>query len=346
MKLTKNYILNGVHLKDKTTIYECKKLEECIIATGKCKDDHVFLVKNRDRAYCPRGSIIHDFVNNSVERVMFLDLETAYNEGIYYNHTTGTVGCLMNTALSVQEDEEMKKLVSKNKTRSPDGINIDTLLSYGDFDKIEEAILSKKCTITGHTFLLEIQKDGTLKSKKFEIIIIKDEEDIEDESKDIRIESGDINMEELAVRTNHAYLLKNIKDKEDNIVDVGYTISDDYLSSLMRKINTEVELADEEIRHKYTIEEILHVLKKKKEKFDSPNNTNRDLYKDDGKGNNIGLRTTGQIGIDLTTKTFYYDNMYNKSEVLMVLNKMPKETTPIISIKLLGESQPTEFVDY
>jgi len=345
MKLTKNYILNGVHLKDKTTIYECKKLEECIIATGKCKDDHVFLVKNRDRAYFPRCSIIHDYVNNSVERVMFLDLETAYNEGIYYNHETGNVGCLMNTTLSVQEDEKMKKLVSKSKTRCLDGIKVDVLLSYGDFDRIADGLLSDKDTIAGHTFLLELQKDGTLKSKKFEIII-KNEEEGNEEIKDVKIESGDINMEELAVRTNHSYLLKDVKDREGNIIDVGYTISDDYLSSVMRKINTEVELADEKTRHSYTIEEILHILKKKKEKFDSPNNTNRDLYKDDGEGNNIGLRTTGQIGIDLTTKTFYYDNIYNKSEILMVLNKMPKEITPIISIKLLGGSQPTEFVDY
>jgi hypothetical protein len=347
MKLNKNYIIEGKRIKAGAKLH---LMNECIIVAGRCKDDHVFLTKNRDRSYFPRGSIVHDFVNLKVERIMFFDIETAWGEGLIYNHETGVTIGLENTALSISDDENMKKIVSKNKTRSPDGINIDYLLSLGDYDKITEAILNKDHAITGHTFLVEISKEGKIRSHKFEVITLvsKDTKDLPEDEQELElvIAEGDINIEELAVRTNHAYLLKNTVDKEGNPVDVGYTISDDYLSSLQRKITAETKLADESIRKTYDIKKIMDVLKQKDYEFDSPLNTNRDLYKANEEGANIGLRTTGQIGLDLTAKTFYYDNVFKKSEIIMVLNKMPKDVKPKLKVLLLGQNETTEVVDY
>jgi len=347
VKISKNYIIEGYSIKSGANI---QPIRECIITTGRCKNDHIFIVKNRDRAYYPRGTIIHDYTKNDVERVLLLDLETAWNEGLIYNHKTKTTISIFNTALSVQDDENMKKLVSKNKTRSPDGVNIDFLLSLGDYDTIKENILNKKHAITGHTFLVELTDTNEARAHKFEIIAIETKEskekDDENREYDLLIKDGEINLNELAVRTNHAYLLKDTFDDDGNPIDVGYTTSDDYLSSLQRKLTVETKLADETLRKTYDIQKVMDILKQKDYNFDSPLNTNRDLYKDDGEGNNIGLRTTGQLAVDLTTKTFYYDNMFNKSEILMVLNKMPDNIKPKLKVVLLGTNNTTENYDY
>lgn len=354
MKLitTKSHFIEGTLVQKGTPIQvvskprKKEKLTECIIATSKCKNDHIFLVKARDRAYHPKGIILHDF-KEGVERVMFLDTITGYNEGMYYNHNTDCVGACLNTALSVTEDEKMGKMVSKSKVKSPDGVAIDNLMLMGDFEKISESITSEENAITGHTFLLELDKKNNLKARKFEIINTKKPEaDGEEEEVNWIIETGDLNLDDLAIRTNHSYLLpQNLVGDEDQNIQVGYTVADSYVSSLMRKTGAEEQLKDDELRKKMTVPEVMETLKKKKYEFDDPNNTNRDCYEADEDGINIGLRTTAILGVDLTDKTFYYDNVYNKSTILMILNKVPEGTKTKLKIKLLN-SEAEEVIDY
>lgn len=276
-------------------------LNECIIATGKCKSKNIFIVKHRDRAYYPRIEIIRDEVMADdvlIERVYIYDIETGWAEGVCYNSKTKEYIAIFNTALAVEHDEKEKKTVSKSQIKSIDGETILSLLALGDYDSICENLKSEDTLyVRGHTFV--VSSNG--KANKFEQSA--EEECFEDT----------IDLEKISVRTNHGYFGNS-----------GYIIGNSYASSKLRKTGMEKLLKD---KNNQTIIEILNNMKQKEYEYDSEYNLNRDCEL---------LKTTGQLGVDLTKGIFYYDNLNNKSEIIHILDRRKSEEKPNIKIDLLN----------
>jgi len=307
------------------------KLNECIIASSKCKDG-IFIVKNRDRAYYGRVELIHDIVDD-VERLYYVDIDTGYMEGMYYNSKTEETGGILNTALSVDSDEKEKKKVIATQKRSVEGQKVLAMLTLGDYTKIIEAF-KETLTISGHTFIVASSPTIGEQGNKFEAIRLKNIDEAENEEDNYLIEEGGIDFNLVSVRTNHADKLLNRKDNEDYEFNIGYTVGENYLSSSIRKTQVEDLLVSEEERLSYSVQDILDKLKIKNYEYDSPLNMHRDCFKASEEGNNVGLRTIGQIGLDISKGILIYDTLHGKSQILYTSNKLPKEYKAVLKLKV------------
>jgi hypothetical protein len=185
------------------------KRNACIIATGNWGDKRV-LLKNRDRNYNPKVSIVRE-VLEGVEVAYMTDEVTDWNEGLN-EHGIGIV----NSALSVGRDEAEKKLVSIGK-KSKDGVRILEALSC---KTLAEAIKSAKNShggIKGHTFISS--PDGVVA--------------IEQTSKhECKVKTLD--PDSIYVRTNHGIEYE----------DAGYTEGKKYISSIARRNKAKEILKD------------------------------------------------------------------------------------------------------
>jgi hypothetical protein len=141
-------------------------INECVIAARKLKisgDNTYVLLKHRDRAYKPSLSIIHT-VNNGMEMVYIRDNSTLWSEGM---NSAGI--CILNSALSVEEDEVQDKLVKKSDKGpkfSKDGERIIKALTMNN---VEDAMHFAKTwggTIQGHTLITDGDTVYTMETTK------------------------------------------------------------------------------------------------------------------------------------------------------------------------------------
>lgn len=143
-----------------------QQIDECVIAARKLNiegDNTYVLLKHRDRAYKPSLSIIHT-VNNGMEMVYIRDNSTLWSEGM---NSAGI--CILNSALSVAEDEVQDKLVKKSDKGpkySKDGERIIKALTMNN---VEDAMHFAKTwggSIQGHTLITDGDVVYTMETTK------------------------------------------------------------------------------------------------------------------------------------------------------------------------------------
>lgn len=151
MKTLFNTVSENFEAKNESTV-----VNECVVAArrlqlsdGKAERNYV-LMKHRDRSYKPSLSIIHTVVNG-MEMAYLRDDTTLWSEGI---NAAGIA--IINSALSVEDDENMEKLVKKADTApkfSKDGERILKALTMNNIDDAVFFAKNYKSGIQGHTII-------------------------------------------------------------------------------------------------------------------------------------------------------------------------------------------------
>jgi len=173
----------------------------CIVAVGTWGGSRC-LVKVRDRNYEPKLKAYHE-IRNGVEVLYVKDEGTGWVEGL----NEFGIG-VVSSALSVQRDENEKRLVKEVGKRGKDGVRILKVLEQKTLDDAVEQACSFKGGISGHTFVSDPEQTKSVESTKKHDCITKT-----------------VRMDHVHVRTNHGFSHE----------DAGYTDGDDYVSSVYRR---------------------------------------------------------------------------------------------------------------
>jgi len=208
---------------------------------------------------------------------------------------------VINSALMVGHDEQEKKIVKKTGKPSKDAPNIKKILSKKNMKEVLDMFEDYPETIVkGHTFIGSA-KEGIAKR-------------IEVTSKH-EFTVKPLNLDELTVRTNHGF----------EYPDAGYETGIDYKSSLYRKSQ-----AEKFLNRSMSAEQIMNTMKKKNYSHKSSLNMNRDTS---------NMITTGQIVLDLTNNTLYYNSLNGKSEVLEYVVSLPKGHKEKLDLVLIKDEK-------
>lgn len=290
-------------------VYEYKKkrnlIQECTIAAVRL-DDGVVLAKNRDRGYKARVEIIHEIVND-VEMVYWRDIDTDWSEGMN-EYGVGIV----NSSLLVNQDEKEGKEVEKTRNndatetriKSYDGEKIRKALTYKTLPQVIKSIVGfsgkdkKDVGLKGETFVSDSNSVYVIEMTSKHSPIIKK---LKKDSK-------------IVVRTNHGIYQKT----------AGYTKGEKRKSSVSR-----MELAKDHLKNVKTDMEVINKLKQKykKDPFLNP-------YR---RKNMYHMETTGQIMMNLNKKLLVVRMDNEMGEFIGIKNKLPKDYTPKIKIKIENE---------
>jgi len=277
-----------------------KKLDECIIVGGSIDGDHV-LAKSRDRNYHARVEIIRDLLEDGTEIVYFEDLDTGYAEGMN-SHGLGVI----NSALSISDDEKAIKDKTKGKVSSDDGPRMINALQYQDIDEAIKSLVGFMGGIKGHTFVGNPQSLYSIEMSSAHTPVITP----------LDPTTG------FDVRTNHGM------DHDG----AGYSPErrpDDYMSSKIRKAQAEVELADIG-----DFEQIAPALAQQSFEPDSNNNMLRRTIPDSG------MVTTSQVAMHLPNKEFIFYYFPEECDFKGVNDKTPEDYDPQIDIRVI--ERPTD----
>jgi len=272
-----------------------KKIDECIIVSGEVDGDHV-LAKSRDRNYHARVKIVRDLLDDGTEIVYFQDLDTGYAEGMN-SHGLGVI----NSALSISDDEKAKDDKTKGKVSSDDGPRMINALQFQDIDEAIKSLIGFMGGIKGHTF---VGNPRSLYS-------------IEMSSKHTPVITPLDPATGFDVRTNHGV-------KHDG---AGYSPArrpEDYMSSKIRKAQAEVELADVA-----DFDEIAPALAQQQFEPESNNNMLRRTTPD------AGMTTTSQVAMHLPKKEFVFYYFPDECDFEGVLDNTPENYEPQIKIRVV-----------
>jgi len=272
-----------------------QKIDECIIVAGEADGKHV-LAKSRDRNYHARVEIIRDLLDDGTEIVYFEDLDTGYAEGMN-SHGLGVI----NSALSISDDEKAIKDKTKGKVSSDDGPRMINALQFQDIDEAIKSLVGFMGGIKGHTFVgnptslysIEMSSEHTPVINKLDPTTGYD------------------------VRTNHG-------QEHDG---AGYSPDrrpEDYMSSKIRKAQAEVELADIS-----DFEEIAPALAQQHLEPESNNNMLRRTIPD------TGMMTTSQVAMHLPDREFVFYYFPSECDFEGVVDKTPDDHEPIINIRVV-----------
>jgi hypothetical protein len=270
-------------------------MDECIIVAGSADGGHV-LAKSRDRNYHARIEIVRDLLPDGTEVVYFEDLDTGYAEGMN-SHGLGVI----NSALSISDDEKAIKDKTKGKVSSDDGPRMINALQFQDIDEAIKSLVGYMGGIKGHTFVgnptslysIEMSSEHTPIINKLDPTTGYD------------------------VRTNHGH----------EHVGAGYSPErrpDDYMSSKIRKAQAEVELADVS-----EFEEIAPAIAQQHLEPESNNNMLRRTLPD------TGMMTTSQVAMHLPDKEFVFYYFPKECDFEGVIDKTPEGHEPQINIRVV-----------
>jgi len=288
-------------IKEQLELIKSEKLDlinECTVAAVKL-DDGIVLAKNRDRGYKAKMEVVHEIVDN-VEMVYWRDIETDWSEGL----NEFGIG-IVNSSLLVRQDEKESDKVMKGKKSKT---------SY-DGDKIRTALKQKTLKDTIKSVISYSGEDKKDVGIKGETIVgsPKNVYIVELTSKDTPVitKMGD---EKVEVRTNHGI----------THTVAGYTHGIKKKSSHMRMHYAKEHLKD--------VETDQDVINRMKEQYDKNKFFNPYRLK-----NQYNMSTVGQIMMNLDKKevTIRMDN--EMGEFKGIVNKLPKNYTPKIKIKIENE---------
>jgi hypothetical protein len=278
-------------------------LNECVIATIHL-DGETYLAKNRDRAYAPKISIIHELIYGT--EVMYIHDEiTDWSEGM----NEYGIG-IINASLLVHQDEMAADIAKgevgdkgKGKGISPsyDGLKIRTALSK---NKLSEAIKSviefvgadkKDVGVKGMTMVANPKHAFVIELTSEHLPVIKK-----------------IDKSKVTVRTNHGI----------SYPDTGYTSGIKRKSSISR-----MEIAHKELEKITNPDDILDTMSNEWVKDPFMNPFRRD--------NKYDMETTGQILMNLDELEFNFRWDSEHSEFEGYINKLPKNYQPKIKLVIL-----------
>lgn len=282
-----------------------KVIEECVIAAVKI-DDGIVLAKNRDRGYKAKVEVIHELIDG-VEVVYWRDVDTDWSEGMN-EYGIGIVNAALFVGRDEKEGKEVEKRRKKNdateiKIFSKDGEKIRMALSKKELPMVVKSLISytgtrSKFGLRGETFVSNGENTYAIElTSKHTPTITKMKKD-----------------SKVIVRTNHGIYHKS----------AGYTKGEKKESSHKR-----YELAKKHLSDVKTDKDVINRLKQKydKDPFLNPYRT-KNMY---------NMQTTGQIMMNLKKKevTIRMDN--EMGEFTGIKNKLPKNYTPKIKIKVENE---------
>jgi hypothetical protein len=284
-------------------IIECvtdiyESLNECTIAAVKL-DDGVILAKNRDRGYKAEMEVVHEIVNG-VEIVYWRDIDTDWSEGL----NEFGIG-IVNSSLLVRQDEKQSDKVLKGKK---------TKFSH-DGDKMRHALKEKTLRGVIKSIISYSGSDKKDVGVKGETMVgnSKNVYIIELTSKDSPVitKMGD---EKVDVRTNHGIAHK-VAGYTHGIKKKSSHIRMNYAKKHLKDVTTDQEVID-----------------RMKEQYDKNKFFNPYRLK-----NQYNMSTVGQIMMNLNKKevTIRMDN--KMGEFKGIINRLPKDYTPKIKIKIESE---------
>jgi hypothetical protein len=285
---------NNVLLGNVVSRLLSKRIEECIIVAGEA-DGKLVLAKSRDRNYHARVKIVRD-LHNDTELVYFEDLDTGYAEGMN-SHGLGIV----NSALSISDDEKAKKDRTKGKVSSDDGPRIIKALCNRDIDEAIKSLVGFMGGIKGHTF---VGNPTSLYS-------------IEMSSEHTPVITPLDPTTGFDVRTNHG--------QEHS--GAGYSPErrpNDYMSSKIRKAQAEVELADID-----AFDDVAPALTKRSFETGSNNNMLRRV------AGEAGMVTTSQVAMHLPDKELVFYYFPNECDFDGIDDRTPADYEPKISVRVV-----------
>ena len=249
--------------------------EACIIA-GTRMGGRPVLFKNRDRAY-DANLRVHRMEWKGTEVAFVLDLDSGYLEGLN-EHGLGIV----NTALMVLDDEKEGKKKGP-PTKSKDGPKIFRALAERTLPEALRALL--KDPIKGHTFICQGDQLVCIEA-----------------SRTHKPRVGLLSMDRVNTRTNHGIAYP----------DAGYTKGDDYVSSVIRRWETQKRFQGLDAP-----EDMARALYEKRiHEKGSPYNPVRDTEK---------MRTTNQVMFDLAGPALYLYLIPGHSTFHGVVNRLDRE---------------------
>lgn len=291
-------------IKIQNLISKPSLLSECVIATVHLNGETI-LIKNRDRAYDPTISIVHELVND-VEIMYIHDELTDWSEGM----NEYGIG-IINSSLMVNFDEkegEIAKDKDKSKKGSKpsyDGLKIRTALSK---NKLSEAIKSiinfsgddhKDVGVKGMTMVANPKHAFVIEMTSEHLPVIKK-----------------IDSPKVTVRTNHGVAYP----------DTGYTSGIKRESSITR-----LQVAKKELAKANDPEELLDIMSNQwmKNNFMNPYRRN----------NKLNMHSTGQVMMNLDELKFYFRWDVENSRYDGYVNKLPAGYKPKITLANIDEVQ-------
>lgn len=185
----------------------------CVIAAGVWENKRC-LLKNRDRNYSPKVTLVRDLLDG-VEVAYMRDDVTGWCEGMN-EHGIG----ITNSALAVGIDEAEGKLVKVTGKTTRDGKRILKALSCDNLDAVVESVCEYMKGLKGHTLIASPNK----------VLCI-------EQTREHECRVKELNPEDVHVRTNHGHFH----------TDAGYTEGEDYVSSVIRREKALLTLRDLEI---------------------------------------------------------------------------------------------------
>ena len=285
---------NNTLLRNVVSRLLSNRIEECIIVAGET-DGKLVLAKSRDRNYHARVKIVRD-LHDETELVYFEDLDTGYAEGMN-SHGLGVV----NSALSISDDEKAMKDKTKGKVSSDDGPRIIQALRNRDIDEAIKSLVGFMGGIKGHTF---VGNPTSLYS-------------IEMSSEHSPVITPLDPATGFDVRTNHG----------QEHTGAGYSPArrpNDYMSSKIRKAQAEVELADID-----TFDDVAPALTKRSFEPGSNNNLLRRV------SGEAGMVTTSQVAMHLPDKELVFYYFPNECDFAGVEDRTPTDYEPKINVRVV-----------
>jgi hypothetical protein len=282
-------------------------LNECVVATVHLNGETI-LAKNRDRKYSPKIEIIHELIDG-VEVVYIHDTITDWSEGM----NEYGIG-IINASLLVHYDEIEADIVTgkvdfdkekKGVQPSYDGLKIRKSLSEHQLSKAIKSIIEykgedkKDVGVKGMTMIANPKHAFVIELTSAHLPVIKK-----------------IDKPIVTVRTNHGIAYP----------EAGYTSGIKRESSVSR-----MDLDKRALKKVTDANQILPALSKQwtDDNFLNP-------YRRENKQE---MHTTGQIMMNLDKLEFNFRWDKNHSKFLGVVNKLPKDYKPKITINLISEIQ-------
>lgn len=264
----------------------------CIIAVGDW-GSHKCLLKNRDRNYTPKVKVVQELIDG-VEVAYVWDTETNWSEGLNEYH----IG-VVNTALSVQRDENEMANIQTTRKKLKDGRRMQSALAQTTIDGAIHVICEYEGGVRGHNFVADLDSTYTVELKKDKV------------TRETSCEVKQLANEKMHVRTNHGLAYP----------EEGYTEGPDFESSTSRY--------NQALRVLKKVKEVAKIaptlVYERKSDFKDPNNMVRDTD---------NMRTTTQMVVDLTALKLLFYVIPGKSKFLGVENRLPEGYTPRIKVEV------------
>lgn len=184
--------------------------QACVIAAG-VWDGKRALLKNRDRNYTPRITLVRELLDGCEVAYMRDDV-TGWCEGLN-EHGIG----ITNAALAVRLDEAEGKLVKVTGKTTRDGKRILKALSCDNVEDAIESVCEFMGGLKGHTFISTPDKVFCVEQTKEHECRVKE-----------------LNPDDVHVRTNHGHYHSS----------AGYTDGENYVSSVIRREKALLTLRD------------------------------------------------------------------------------------------------------